>query len=247
MADWLSQLWDTMKSVSLPLVVLGLSFQTLQTLFISLAWRNILRGAYPKSVLPYREVLSYYAGGAGLNSILPASAGTVAMLGLYRTAIAGSTVAGLVGATLVQNIFFVIVAAIDLPVAVPERGRLVRRQVRLVRGPRRADADHRGRWRGADLRRREDPLAAPAQHLGAGQGRRRHPHHAEKVHDAGGPGRGVLLRGSHGRERDLHVRLPHTGLAHEHLPDRRGLVDLLHDCDRAGGGRARRRRWHRWC
>ena len=58
-------------------------------------------------MLPYREVLSYYAGGAGLNSILPASAGTVAMLGLYRTAIAGSTVAGLVGATLVQNIFFV--------------------------------------------------------------------------------------------------------------------------------------------
>jgi uncharacterized membrane protein YbhN (UPF0104 family) len=111
-ADWLSQLWDTMKSVSLPLVVLGLSFQTLQTLFISLAWRNILRGAYPKSVLPYREVLSYYAGGAGLNSILPASAGTVAMLGLYRSAIAGSTVAGLVGATLVQNIFFVIVAAL---------------------------------------------------------------------------------------------------------------------------------------
>ena len=48
MADWLSQLWDTMKSVSLPLVVLGLSFQTLQTVFISLAWRNILRGAYPK-------------------------------------------------------------------------------------------------------------------------------------------------------------------------------------------------------
>ena len=112
MADWLSQLWDTMKSVSLPLVVLGLSFQTLQTLFISLAWRNILRAAYPKSVLPYREVLSYYAGGAGLNSILPASAGTVAMLGLYRTAIAGSTVAGLVGATVVQNIFFVIVAAL---------------------------------------------------------------------------------------------------------------------------------------
>ena len=89
MADWLNQFWDTLKAVSLPLVVLGLSFQLLQTLFISLAWRNILRAAYPKSVLPYREVLSYYAGGAGLNSILPASAGTVAMLGRYRSAIAG--------------------------------------------------------------------------------------------------------------------------------------------------------------
>ena len=61
----------------------------LQTLFIALAWRNILRAAYPKSVLPYREILSYYAGGNGLNAILPASAGTVAMLGLFRTPIAG--------------------------------------------------------------------------------------------------------------------------------------------------------------
>ena len=177
--------------MSLPLVVLGLSFQTLQTLFISLAWRNILRGAYPKSVLPYREVLSYYAGGAGLNSILPASAGTVAMLGLYRTAIAGSTVAGLVGATLVQNIFFVVVAAlIYLWLFLSVAGSFDVKFGWFV-GPHRADADHRGRWRGADLRGREDPLAAAAPHLGAGQGRRRHPHHAEKVHDAGGAGRSV--------------------------------------------------------
>ena len=75
-----------MKLVVQPLVVLGLSFQLLQTLFISLAWRNILRAAYPKSVLPYREVLSYYAGGAGLNSILPASAGTVATASTVTTA-----------------------------------------------------------------------------------------------------------------------------------------------------------------
>jgi uncharacterized membrane protein YbhN (UPF0104 family) len=106
MVGWLQQLWDTITAVTVPVLVLGLAFQTAQTLFVALAWRNILRAAYPESGVRYRPIMRYYAGGVGLNAILPASAGTVAMLGFFRTSIAGSTVAGLVGATLVENIFF---------------------------------------------------------------------------------------------------------------------------------------------
>ena len=47
MTDWLSQLWDTLTSVSVPLLILGLAFQTAQTVLVALAWRNILRAAYP--------------------------------------------------------------------------------------------------------------------------------------------------------------------------------------------------------
>lgn len=112
MIGWLEQLWDAMTSVSLPLVVLGIAFQTAQTLLVALAWRNILRSAYPDAGVRYRPILSYYAGGVGLNAVLPASAGTVTMLGLFRANIEGSTVAGLVGATIVQNIFFVVVSVI---------------------------------------------------------------------------------------------------------------------------------------
>jgi uncharacterized membrane protein YbhN (UPF0104 family) len=112
MSDWLQQLWDTLISVSLPLLVLGLAFQTLQTLFVALAWRNILRAAYPPAGVTYRPILSYYAGGNALNAILPASAGTVAMLGFFRSTIAGATVSGLVGATAVENIFFAVVAVL---------------------------------------------------------------------------------------------------------------------------------------
>ena len=78
MSDWLQQLWDTLTSVSLPLLVLGLAFQTAQTMLVALAWRNILRAAYPPAGVTYRPILSYYAGGNALNAILPASAGTVA-------------------------------------------------------------------------------------------------------------------------------------------------------------------------
>ncbi len=110
MAGWFDQLWDAITAVSVPLLVLGILFQTAQTLLVALAWRNILRAAYPKDGVSYRPVASYYAGGVGLNAILPASAGTVAMLGLFRSNIPSSTVAGLVGATMVENIFFAVVS-----------------------------------------------------------------------------------------------------------------------------------------
>ncbi len=112
MKDWLNTLWDSLTAVSVPLLILGLAFQTAQTVLVALAWRNILRAAYPKGGVKFVPVLSYYAGGNALNGILPASAGTVAMLGFFRTSIEGSTVSGLVGATVVENLFFIVVAAL---------------------------------------------------------------------------------------------------------------------------------------
>jgi uncharacterized membrane protein YbhN (UPF0104 family) len=112
MIDWLQQLWDTLTSVSLPVLILGLALQTTQMALVALAWRNILRAAYPEGGVRYRPITAYYAGGVGLNAILPASAGTAAMIGLFRARIRGSTVAGLLGATVVQNIFFVLVSII---------------------------------------------------------------------------------------------------------------------------------------
>jgi uncharacterized membrane protein YbhN (UPF0104 family) len=111
MADWLDQLWQSLTAVSVPLLVLGIAFQAAQTCLVALAWRNILRAAYPDGGVEYGKTLAYYAGGNGLNAFLPASAGTVAMLGLFRTNVRGATVPGLVGATVVENIFFAVVAA----------------------------------------------------------------------------------------------------------------------------------------
>jgi uncharacterized membrane protein YbhN (UPF0104 family) len=112
MADWLNQLGDSLTAVSVPLLVLGLAFQAGQTLFVALAWRNILRYSYPEGGVLYRPVLAYYAGGVGINAVLPASAGTVAMIGLFRARIKGATVPGILGATVVQNVFFVVVSAL---------------------------------------------------------------------------------------------------------------------------------------
>ncbi len=112
MSDFLHQLWDALTAVSVPLLLLGITFQAGQTLFVALAWRNILRYSYPDGGVRYRPTLAYYAGGVGINAVLPASAGTVAMIGLFRARIKGATVPGILGATVVQNIFFVVVSAV---------------------------------------------------------------------------------------------------------------------------------------
>jgi uncharacterized membrane protein YbhN (UPF0104 family) len=110
-ASWMREVLDQLGAISLPILLLALTLHTCETLLNALAWRNILRRAYPNSGVSYRLVLGAYGGGIGLNAFLPAQAGTVAMLGLYRTQIQASTALGLVGAGVTQNAFFLLAAA----------------------------------------------------------------------------------------------------------------------------------------
>jgi uncharacterized membrane protein YbhN (UPF0104 family) len=103
---WMREVLGQMGSISVPILLIALALHTAETLLNALAWRNILRRAYPDSGVSYRLVLGAYGGGVGLNAILPAQVGTFAMLGLYRARIRGSTAAGLLGASVAQNAFF---------------------------------------------------------------------------------------------------------------------------------------------
>jgi len=110
-ASWMREVLDQLGSISLPILLLGLTLHTCETLLNALAWRNILRRGYPGSGVSFRLVLGAYGGGIGLNAFLPAQTGTVAMLGLYRAQIPASTGLGLVGAGVAQNLFFLVAAA----------------------------------------------------------------------------------------------------------------------------------------
>jgi len=114
-----------MRSISLPILVAALALHTCEMLLNALAWRNILRRAYPRSDVAYRVVLGGYGGGVALNSLLPAQAGTVAMLGIYRARIQASTALGLVGAGVVQNAFYVVVGvAVCIALIATQQGAL---------------------------------------------------------------------------------------------------------------------------
>jgi uncharacterized membrane protein YbhN (UPF0104 family) len=124
-AGWMHQVAGQMRSISLPILVLALALHTCEILLNALAWRNILRRAYPRSDVAYRVVLGGYGGGVALNSLLPAQAGTVAMLGIYRARIQASTALGLVGAGVVQNAFYVVVGvAVCIALIATQQGAL---------------------------------------------------------------------------------------------------------------------------
>jgi uncharacterized membrane protein YbhN (UPF0104 family) len=107
--SWLDNLWDTMSEISLGYLVAGVALKTLQTTATAFAWYGILRYAYPTT--RFRLVLACYAASVALNGILPANLGTLALLLMFTTIIAGATFSGVLGAYVVEKIFFTVIGA----------------------------------------------------------------------------------------------------------------------------------------
>jgi uncharacterized membrane protein YbhN (UPF0104 family) len=105
---WISSFWDALSDVAIQYIVAGLALQTVQTTLTALAWLFILRAGYPNAVIPYRSILAAYAAGVAMNGFLPANIGTFASLLMYTALIAGATFPGVLGAMVVQKIFFTI-------------------------------------------------------------------------------------------------------------------------------------------
>jgi uncharacterized membrane protein YbhN (UPF0104 family) len=105
---WLDSFWESLKDVSVQYIVAGLALQTVQTTLTALAWYFILRAGYPHAEIPYRAILAAYAAGVAMNGFLPANIGTFASLLMYMALIRGSTFPGILGAMVVQKIFFTV-------------------------------------------------------------------------------------------------------------------------------------------
>ena len=62
--------------------------------------------------MPLREIFATYAGGIGLNSFLPAQAGTIAYLGMYRAIIVNSRMVTIVAGGIAQNLFYAVIGTL---------------------------------------------------------------------------------------------------------------------------------------
>jgi uncharacterized membrane protein YbhN (UPF0104 family) len=109
---WFSDVWDALTGIGVGYLLAGWAFQTAQTTLTALGWHSILRAAYPRAPLPYRQVLAAYATGVALNGFLPANIGTFVMLLMYVAITPGANFAGVLGGMLVQKIFFTLVGAL---------------------------------------------------------------------------------------------------------------------------------------
>jgi uncharacterized membrane protein YbhN (UPF0104 family) len=106
---WFSNLWDTITEISAAYVIAGVALKTVQTTLTAYAWYAILRYAYPSA--GFKVVLACYATSVALNGFLPANIGTFVMLLMFTTIIAGATFSGVLGAYVVQKIFFTLIGA----------------------------------------------------------------------------------------------------------------------------------------
>jgi uncharacterized membrane protein YbhN (UPF0104 family) len=108
---WLTELWHTMTEISLGYIILGCIFQGLQTALTGLGWYGILRYAYPGAT-DYVTVLTCYAVGVSLNNFVPANLGTFVTLLMFVAVIAGATFPGVIGAYVVQKIFYLVIGTL---------------------------------------------------------------------------------------------------------------------------------------
>jgi uncharacterized membrane protein YbhN (UPF0104 family) len=107
---WLKEVWDTITSITAAELVAAIVLKTLQTSLTGYAWYSILKYAYPGRVR-WIEILACYAASVALNGILPANLGTLVMLLMFTSIIAGATFAGVLGAYAVEKIFFTVIGA----------------------------------------------------------------------------------------------------------------------------------------
>ncbi len=106
--DWIRQLFKEVRAVPPSAIVGGVVLETLQTGFAALAWLTILRAAFPDAALPFRPVLASYAVAVALNGFLPANVGTLVMMLMFVTLIAGATFAAVFSGFIVQKIPFTV-------------------------------------------------------------------------------------------------------------------------------------------
>jgi len=106
--DWIRALFKKIREVPAWAVVAGIVLQSTQTILAAFAWLTILRAAFPRVRITFRLVLASYAVAVAMNSFLPANIGTLVMLIMFTTVIAGATFAAVFSGYLVQKIPFTI-------------------------------------------------------------------------------------------------------------------------------------------
>src|ERR1700677_965972 len=105
-SGWFKHLWKTITSISAGYLLAAVVLVTLQTTATTYAWYSILRFGYPNSNVRWIEILACYSAAVALNSVLPATLGTLTMLLMYTSIIAAAAFAGILGGYAVQKIFY---------------------------------------------------------------------------------------------------------------------------------------------
>jgi uncharacterized membrane protein YbhN (UPF0104 family) len=101
--------WEHLAAVHWELLALALAFHLLRIVLRAVAWREILRAAYPAARLRFAGVFGAYVAGVGVNSVAPARSGDLVKLYLIRRRLPDSSYATLAPTLISETVldFFV--------------------------------------------------------------------------------------------------------------------------------------------
>ena len=105
--------FDELASVGWVALAIALALHFAKLLVRTIAWRNILRAAYPEENVPWPPVLGAYVAGVGINSIVPGRGGDLVKIYLVHRRIPETTYTTL-GSTLVTETLLDMVLALAL-------------------------------------------------------------------------------------------------------------------------------------
>ena len=83
--------FDQLASVSWAALAIALALHFAKVAVRTVAWRNIIRAAYPETNVPLGPVFGAYVAGVGVNSIVPGRGGDLVKLYLVRQKVPGTT------------------------------------------------------------------------------------------------------------------------------------------------------------
>jgi uncharacterized membrane protein YbhN (UPF0104 family) len=90
---------------------LGIGCHVLRLVAVSRAWRNIIKGAYPKARVRARSILAAVFAGVGVNAIVPARSGDLVRVFLAHRAVEGSSYTTLASTIVLLSAFDFVVAS----------------------------------------------------------------------------------------------------------------------------------------
>jgi uncharacterized membrane protein YbhN (UPF0104 family) len=107
-SGWVDQFFDQLRAVPAYAIAGAIVLASVQTVLVALAWLSVLRSAFSEVQIPFRPVLASYAVAVALNSFLPANIGSLVMLVMFTTLIAGASFAAVLSGFVVQKVPFAV-------------------------------------------------------------------------------------------------------------------------------------------
>ena len=103
--------FDHLAAVEWKWIGLAVAAHVCKLVAVSRAWRNIVKAAYPRTRVRWRQVFGAYVAGTGVNAVIPARGGDAVKLFLAKRRVEGATYTTLVATVLLQTLFDMVVAS----------------------------------------------------------------------------------------------------------------------------------------